>query len=75
MRILVFLIVIVFFSFGCNSDQKANIKTISKDSVLIVKDTIGKPFFNFDEVVHYNIGISDEEFDKLFDSKKHSQKI
>lgn len=68
MRVLVFSIIVIFLSVGCNSEQKEIAKTLSVDSSKISSSdsetidfdtigaaTIGKPYFDFDEVIHYTI--------------------
>lgn len=65
MRVLFFLILIVFFFFGCNLDQKKISEVVLTDSISVKKDTLGKPFFDFDEIIHYQINMTDKEFDEL----------
>lgn len=71
MRVLVFSILIIFLSFGCNSEQKEVSEVISTDSITIKNNALGKPFFDFDEIIHYKINITDKEFDNL--DRKDSQ--
>ncbi len=61
-----YLRIILFSSFIFGLGCSDNAKPIDKENV----SSDSKPYFDFDEVEHYQIDSSEEDASKLYDSKK-----
>ncbi|MFC6097864.1 hypothetical protein ACFPVY_14495 [Flavobacterium qiangtangense] len=64
MKIL-FRLMILFLLISCNKKAEQELPEYETQEELNNRITEGKPFFDFDEVVHYQIDISEEDYYKL----------
>lgn len=68
-RLLILLLVI-----SCNKKSEEELPKYETQEELNKRITEGKPFFDFDEVVHYQIDISDKDYYDLIRKDKTSNK-
>ena len=62
---VVFKLMIFFLLISCNKKTEENLPEYETQEELNKRITEGKPFFDFDEVVHYQIEISEHDYRDL----------
>jgi len=62
---ITFRLLILLFVVSCNKKSEEEFPEYETQEELNNRITEGKPFFDFDEVVHYQIDISEEDYYKL----------
>ena len=71
---VVFKLMILFLLVSCNKKTEENFPEYETQEELNERITEGKPFFDFDEVVHYQIEISEEELSKIETAEEKNEK-
>ncbi len=70
------LILIVVYAAGCSDDSNIGTEIELLESQMVIDESsLGKEYFEFDQIIHYHFDISNEEGEKLFEFKTSKDSI